>query len=166
MIALLYHHIIPAAYSVLPLTMQSREATAMLLAIACQESDQLRHRRQMAGGPARGFWQFESGVKGGGGITGVMKHPSSKLQLRAALDTLVYSRQSTATQLHAAIEHNDVLAAVLARLLLWTLPDRLPTVDEPLMGWSQYLDAWRPGKPHPATWPENYKRAWDMVNLT
>jgi len=44
-----------------------------------------------------------------------------------------------------------------ARLLLWTLPSALPTTADE--GWTQYLDAWRPGKPHPATWAGHWATA-------
>lgn len=60
-------------------------------------------------------------------------------------------------------KHNDVLAAVFARLLLWTLPDALPDVHSYEDGWHQYVSAWRPGKPHPATWRGLYGVAWDAV---
>jgi hypothetical protein len=64
---------------------------------------------------------------------------------------------------HDVVEYSDVVACVFARLLLWTLPQRLPQPTETDMAWRQYIDAWRPGKPHPQRWPERYARAWMEV---
>lgn len=137
--------------------MRSDEASAMLLAIGLQESKFL-FRSQMGSGPARGFWQFERG----GGVVGVQLHATTGEHLRKAAWSLRYPTL-TSHDAHAAIQHNDVLAAVFARLLLWTLPGRLPDEGEHVLAWQQYLDAWRPGKPHPETWEVYYASAWDVV---
>ncbi len=126
----------------------------MLLAIGLQESG-LCKRRQL-GGPARGFWQFERN-----GIIGVLRHRETIGPLNKALNTLCYLPNES--ECYDAVEHNDVLAAVFARLLLWTLPSALPTKDETAIGWTQYLDAWRPGRPHEARWSGNYRAAWAHV---
>lgn len=149
--------VIPAAYSVLPAEMQSDRATALLLAIALQESDGTQ-RRQGGGGPARGFWQFEVA-----GVNGVMRHERTHAHLMQALQVLRYPKTSPARTLQAVLEHNDVLAAVLARLNLWWLPSALPDRLDEAEGWRQYLAAWQPGKPRPADWPENFARGWGMV---
>lgn len=159
MIDLFARFIIPAAYSLLPPRMNSPKATAMLLAIAGQESNFVC-RKQGNSGPARGFWQFEKA-----GVRGVAQHTSSREHLKAALAGLQYSASvGQVAALHAIVEHNDVLAAVFARLLLWTLPDRLPTRDDPRAGWAQYISAWRPGKPHPETWDHHFTVAWSIVD--
>jgi hypothetical protein len=63
--------------------------------------------------------------------------------------------------IHLAIEHNDILAACFARLLLWTDPRLLPQGPERAVdGWAQYLATWRPGKPHAATWGGHFSTAW------
>ena len=152
-------HTIPAAYSLLPTAMQSTEATALLLAIGLQESRFL-HRRQTKGGPARGFWQFEAG----GGVRGVRRHAATAQTIVDVLTTLRYPINQPTTYYHAILEHHDVLACCFARLLLWTLPATLPGRDEAELGWTQYLDAWRPGAPHPETWPSLYMEAWDRVS--
>lgn len=160
MIELVVRHIIPAAYAVLPPVMQSTEATAALLATGLQESKFLE-RRQVGGGPARGLWQFERG----GGIKGVVTHPDTRDYLRAALVALRYEKAIGQTVLlYQAIEHNDVLACVFARLNLWWLPSRLPGCDAPNEGWRQYIQAWNPGKPHRDTWNDNYALAWSIVD--
>lgn len=153
--------VLPAAYSLLPVGMQSPPASALLLAIGLQESRFLA-RRQSAGGPARGFWQFERG-----GVAGVMKHPATAAHLAGALRALRYEQAvGNPSLVGAAIEDNDTLAAVVARLLLFTLPDALPIRDTPALGWKQYLDAWRPGKPYPATWGANFGEGWDRVDAS
>lgn len=149
----------PAAFALLPQAMNRLEARAMLLSIGLQES-QFEARRQGGGGPARGFWQFERG----GGVTGVLGHPSTMEASAAVCAALCYT--PTVATCYTAIEHNDVLACCFARLLLWTLPDRLPTRDQSDRGWAQYLHAWRPGKPHPASWADNFATAWAVVQPT
>lgn len=149
------HVVIPAIYSELPPNMNTPAAKAMMLAIGLQES-RFEHRVQI-NGPARGFWQFERG----GGVHGVLTHKASRPYIEAILPTLCYKPE--AYECHEAIKHNDYLAAVFARLLLWTLPGALPARNNPAGGWSQYLSAWRPGKPHRDTWDEFYETAWDTV---
>ena len=158
MIHHVHQFIVPAAYALLPLEMDSPAATALLLAIGLQES-RFEHRRQI-NGPARGVYQFERG----GGVRGVLMHPSSKRHAQAALLALSYPRSAwTPMACYAAIEHNDVLATVFARLLLWTLPDALPASDEPDRGWDAYMAAWRPGTPRPERWATYYRAAWGIV---
>lgn len=144
--------VIPATYSLLP-SMKSDEATAMLLAIGLQES-RFVHRKQI-GGPARGFWQFESG----GGWRGVMNHSSTRAQFQHVLTALGYQ----VTPTYEALATDDILACCCARLLLWTLPRRLPGRFEKEEGWRQYIEAWRPGKPHPETWDAFFQQAWDTL---
>lgn len=154
-----YAHTIPAAYSLLPERMQSPNATAMLLAIGLQESE-FAARRQLPKGPARGFWQFERA----GGVVGVLEHRSTAHAIKKVLEALQYPVSSDSYTCHTAIEHNDVLACCFARLLLWTLPTALPGRLEIEVAWDQYLDAWRPGKPHVETWPDNFAMAWSIVS--
>lgn len=145
--------ILPAGLSLLPERMNSREAKAMLLAIGFQESGFV-YRRQVSG-PARGWWQFEER----GGVNGVLSHSATKPAIDAALASLHYQPWDC----YDALADNDVLAAVFARLLLWTHPARLPQQNEVGGAWSYYLDTWRPGKPHKETWEGNYERAWEVV---
>ena len=150
---------LPAAYSLLPEAMNSPNASALILSIGLQES-QFIARRQGGNGPARGFFQFEKA-----GIRGVATHASTRDLLQTALRDLCYSGSVGQTaKLHAIIEHNDVLACVFARLLLWTLPGRLPARGEQEEAWRQYLDAWRPGKPRPTTWAAHFTEAWACID--
>jgi hypothetical protein len=134
---------------------ESEEARAMLIAIALQESG-LRHRRQIRG-PARGWWQFETA-----GVAGVRQHGASEAVAQSVMTICGYDGLDSAA-LKARIEHNDMLACAFARLLLATLPARLPTRIESEMGWDQYLTAWRPGHPRAEKWERNYDLAWSTV---
>jgi hypothetical protein len=156
MLTTIHRFIIPAALDVLPLSMTSDHARAMLLAIALQES-KCSHRKQVRG-PARGFWQFETI-----GVTEVKRHPASKGQLELALMQLCCRPSTSASELQAMLEHNDILAATVARLALWRHPGQLPARDDPAEGWRQYIEIWKPGRPHAETWPANYDRAWELV---
>lgn len=142
----------PAAIALLPERMDSLEAKAMVLAIGSQESG-FAHRKQV-GGPAQGFWQFETG-----GVNGVLSHPATKPVIEAILPAIVVKPW----EVYDALIYHDVLACVMARLLLWTYPAALPKRDNLAGGWNQYLDCWRPGKPHREVWPGNFDKAWQIV---
>lgn len=132
--------------------LDTREARCMLLAIGLQESG-FTCRRQKGNGPACGFWQFELG----GGVTGVYKHRASHEYLRVLCHALDVSFDPR--PIWAALETDDVLAAGVARLLLLTDPKKLPALGDEEAAWDYYRRNWRPGKPHPARWPENYALA-------
>jgi len=149
-------HTIPAALSLLPKTMDTPAARAMLLAIGLQES--LFEHRVQFGGPARGYWQFEEH----GGVAGVLTHHDSRVAVRRVCDALGYKTYDH-SRVYQAIADNDILACAFARLLLWTLPDPLPARSETSQAWHQYLGAWRPGKPHPEAWAENWNLAWKTI---
>ncbi|MGA6148528.1 MULTISPECIES: hypothetical protein [Stenotrophomonas] len=150
----LVHVVVPALALLGAERYDSPEARVELLAIAGQESA-LAHRRQVKG-PARGLWQFEQG-----GVRGVLNHPST----RAAAAALCNARGVAATPaaVHAQLEYDDILAAGFARLLLFTLPKRLPAIGNVSVAWAQYLDAWRPGKPHIDRWPKHYAAAMKAI---
>lgn len=151
-----FRHVIPDAYQLLPGRMNTPESTAMLMAIGLQES-RFIHRNQVPVAHAHGFWQFEKG----GGIKAVLTHDSTRSLIIPVLETLRYPIDTVAC--YAAVSHNDVLAVVFARLLLWSLPFALPKQGQDMKGWSQYIEAWRPGKPHPQTWPDNFRAGWALV---
>lgn len=131
-------------------------ARVMLVAITGQEAD-AQYRRQHGAGPAKGLWQFERG----GGVAGVLSH-SASARLAAALCEWRGVEAST-TAVHAALERDDVLAAGFARLLLWTDPKPLPSVEDADAGWAYYLRNWRPGKPHPSAWAGHWRLAREVV---
>lgn len=142
-------------FAILPSKMNTPNARAMLLAIGLQES-KFKYRKQF-GGPAKGFWQFELN-----GVKGVLNHSASQDFAVSLLRELVIPGKSKAT--YKATQYNDLLAAGFARLLLWTLPDALPEQEEINKGWEQYIEAWRPGKPHKETWETNWTVAWETIN--
>lgn len=146
---------IAPALALLPARMKSPAAEIMLLAIGLQES-RFTHRRQVRG-PARGFWQFERG----GGVAGVLRHPVSREHALRVCDAR--GVQPVPEQVYQRLEHDDVLAAAFARLLLWTDPAPLPAVGEVDRAWDLYMRTWRPGKPHRQTWDALYARAMDEV---
>nr|BDD44054.1 hypothetical protein 1 [Prochloraceae cyanobacterium] len=147
---------IAPALALLAARMDTSVARVMLLAIGLQES-RFVHRRQI-GGPARGFWQFEKGTRASrGGVWGVFLHAASKDHLAALCRARSVACDPDA--IYAALEYDDVLAAGVARLLLWTDPKALPAVGDVGAGWELYLRTWRPGKPHPQTWPDLYRQA-------
>lgn len=146
--------IIAPALLLLPERMTSKPARIELLAISGQES--AREFRRQIGGPARGLWQFEAG----GGVRGVLNHPASKPH--AAALCKARGVPSNEASVYGALEHDDILAAGFARLLLWTDAYALPQND-PDAGWDYYVRTWRPGKPHKQKWPALYMQAVDYV---
>ncbi len=147
---------IDPALALLPGHMDSPQARVMLLAIGLQES-RFEHRRQMGNGPAKGFWQFEKG----GGVKGCMTHHASKDHLAALCRARSVAFDASA--IWNALETDDVLAAGLARLLLWTDPHKLPSLGDVDGAWEAYLRCWRPGKPHVRTWAELHRQAVEAV---
>ena len=145
--------IVPAA-KLLP-HMDSPKARMILLAIGLQES-RFEHRRQI-GGPARGFWQFESG----GGVRGVLGYRTT------AVDAVKVCHArgvgSSTKEVYERLEHDDILACCFARLLLWTDPRPLPMIGDVDESWAYYERNWRPGRPHPGTWPALYQQAHNMM---
>lgn len=141
------------------LNLDSPQARHQMLAIALQESG-IKHRRQVTAsgkedGPAVSFWQFEKG----GGCKGVLTHDGVEARMRAAC--AAHGVEATPGALWEAMKTNDVLGAIAARLLLYTLPQKLPTAS--VDGWNQYVAAWRPGKPHPEKWADNWQTAGRVV---
>lgn len=145
------------ALGMLPVKMDSERARVMLLAITMQEADAI-HRVQHGGGPAHGLWQFEEG----GAVKGVMSHPMSRDFARAACSVrrIPFIRRTV----WEALPHDDILAAVFARLLLYTHPAALPELDAPdAETWAYYLWLWRPGKPKEEKWPRCHAAARAQV---
>lgn len=148
------------AMALLPSKMDSDEARVEMLAIGLQESE-FKHRVQVLNGGGRGaarsFWQMERG----GGVIGVLTHPSSR---RLARDVCLARKVTPASpDVWAAMEFDDVLGAAFARLLLYTDPLRLPAVTDTDGGWALYERVWRPGKPHPEKWPAYHAAAQSQV---
>lgn len=154
---------INAALKRLPSAMDTPEARVMLFAISLQEDpEQLRAQRVVVAGrsrkgPARGLWQFEQG----GGVKGVLTHAASRFWARKACAGI--DLDPTPGKVWQTLQYDDALAAIFARLLLFTDPRPLPAVDDERGAWACYLRNWRPGKPHPGKWLANHARAREAV---
>lgn len=143
------HHVIRPALALLPAKMESAEAIALILAIMLQEGGRggvLKYRWQVIDlarpevkGPARGLAQFELG----GGVRAIYRHPASRAHLLRACNTLAVPFEPAA--IWRAMESNDALAVVCARLLLWTDAAPLPVLADVDGAWRYYLRNWRPG---------------------
>lgn len=156
----LLHDVIEPAFDYLQTVLSGgpstgADAQVLVLAIAGQEGA-FRYRRQN-GGPARSYWQFESG----GGVAGVMGYPSTGPMLSklcAALD-IPYNR----SDVFEAMAWSDRLGCAMARMLLYTDAAALPKVGDQEAAWSYYLRNWRPGKPDHGRWAGNYQAAMKAV---
>jgi hypothetical protein len=147
--------VINPALRLLPPDMNSHAAEVLLLTIGLQES-RFEARKQI-GGPARGFWQFERD----GGVRGVLTHPASAPYAQSLC--MGRSVLPTPDAVHLALERDDLLAAGLARLLLWTDAQPLPPAGAAADSWLYYLRVWRPGKPRRETWDLLYAKAMDEI---
>lgn len=137
----------------------SPEAEVLLLSI--QQQEDAACARCQEGGPARGLWQFEPG-----GVAGVLGHERTGDVADSLACQLGYVSRVLAGEhdgLCEAMQTDDRLACVFARLLLWTLPAPLPAIGQGGEAWSQYVKLWRPGKPRPLDWAENYRAALAAV---
>lgn len=150
---------IAEALLLLPVKMTSNQAEVMLLTIGLQES-RFIHRRQLGNGPAKSFWQ---GEQGGGMVTGLLRYHDDTVRDLAQGLCAVRGVAPAAREVWNAIEQDDVLAAGLARLLLWTDPAKLPRLGDAEGAWQLYVRTWRPGKPHRHTWDAYYRQALAVV---
>lgn len=137
--------VVTPALQLLPERMDSEPARVILLAICGQEAD-FHHRWQVfdrarpdAMGAARGLWQFERG----GGVRGVLTHPSTRTLAADVCRRLGVA--PTVDAVYSTLHANDLLAGAFARLLLWTNPNALPPVGAEEAAWQLYLREWRPG---------------------
>ena len=147
--------VIVPGLKLLPGKMDTPEARVMLLAIGMQESRFL-HRKQI-NGPARGFFQFEEG----GGVRGVLKHPSTK----RIIQDVIFKLGIAADECYNCLSEDDDLAAAFARLLLYTDPKPLPSLtSDPGESWDYYMRTWRAGRPHRETWDAFLTHAREAVN--
>lgn len=128
---------IRSGLALLPPQMGTLPARIMLRAINLQENP--RRLEQQVRGPARGDYQFEIG----GGVRGVLRHSSSKKHAEAVCKAR--GVQPTAEAVYEAIGTDPILAAALARLLLWTDPKPMPATGDVSAAWAMYLGVWRPG---------------------
>jgi hypothetical protein len=156
-------HALEPALAMLPPKMDTPAARAEVIAIGLQES-RFEKRHQMRGGPAHGYHQFEQG----GGVLGVLRHPATRGHIATVMQALDYDpdpwmKETVLERMYHALEHNDILDAAFSRLLLFSLPDQMPARNAPALGYTLYLNAWRPGSPIRVTWAPFFEQAWDIV---
>ncbi len=144
------------AFALLPPGLDTKKARVMTLAIGMQESA-FKYRRQMNNGPAASFWQFEKG----GGIRGCINHRASAKHVVNVC--MARGVKVSTNDIWTAMLSDDVLGAAMARLLLLTDPRPLPDLDDAQGAWDYYERNWRPGKPHPETWPDYHNIAARFV---
>lgn len=151
-------YLIRAALAYLPERMCTKNAIALLIATGMQES-RFVYTRQI-NGPARGYWQFESG----GGLIGIMSHVSSKDHLKNV--TKRFDLPWDRTTLFKRIEEDRLFAAICARLLYFTDRMEIPaaTYENEQEAWVYYIRNWRPGKPRRSSWHRFWRMACDVVN--
>lgn len=133
----------------------SREAEVMLLAIAQQESH-IAWRRQHPAGPARSWWQAEPPTVAG--VVAKWDYGRDRLKALGLLNTV--GLPAGPHDLPTIVELSELAACIVARGILWLEPSPLPPIGDVVGSWAYYVDrTWRPGKPHPETWPEAYHGA-------
>ena len=138
----------------LPDNMASDQARVMLLAIAGVESN-WGARRQIPGGEALGYWQFQQNA-----TAGVLeKTPTLAQQVLDTCDVPV-------SETWQAIEYNDAVACAFARLLLWSDPALLHAIGDRAGAWAYYRRLWRPGRPDAGRWLTSYATAVSVVEAT
>lgn len=162
--------ILSVALRYLPTHLDSLPARVLTTALCLQESGLKVRYQELKGstpakpikGPARGLPQFERGsMSKGGGVWGVYRHRASIEGVR-----LLCRERDCAFEpwsIWSQLEHDDVLAAGMARLLLWTDPKPLPAIGDEEGAWAYYLRTWNPGKPHRDRWAENYPKAVEAL---
>lgn len=151
--------IIESGLSYLPAKFDSVSARALLYAIGLQETNfsdrdqrESRDGRDLVDGPALGLFGFEKN----GGVAGVLRHSSTGSYARMACMHLgVVPEPYTVWK---ALETNDDLAVVFARLLIYTDPESIPRAiaSNKDRAWRYYQRNWRPGKPRPEHWPKHW----------
>lgn len=150
------------AFSYLPPKMTTPAAGQMVLAIVYQESNGV-YRRQLGNGPARGLAQLEMGnAKSRAGVWGVMNHEASRDLAAEICIKRGIDNPKNYKAIWEKLEFDDVLALALARLLLWTDSQPLPTNQAD--GWLAYVRVWRPGKPHPDKWSQSWATARGVMD--
>lgn len=141
--------IVLPAWRLLPPALSSVLAQVFVLTCMLQEAGKngaIAYRWQVVDparpekmGPARGIAQFELG----GGVKGVIGHPSSRYWAAQACKSLGVDFNARAVWL--ALSESDALAAVFARLLAFTDPKPLPALGDWQAAFAYYLRNWRPG---------------------
>lgn len=135
------------------------EARVLLLAIGMQESRLTAHDQvdpDNVVGPALGLWQFERN-----GVAAVLRNEVTRPHALALCAARGVAPTTRAVWLATASD--DVLAAGIARLLLYANPNSLPSLGRGAEAWDYYVDTWRPGKPKRRTWDGFYGQVMGLL---
>jgi hypothetical protein len=146
--------VVQPALGMMPAYFDTPQARCMLVAISGQEADWTA--RIQFHGPARGLWQCEpTGVRDVMQLGITQPHVSAVCKVR--------KMPATPDAVYAALPSDDLLACVVARLILWADPAPLPAIGDQDAAWQCYLRNWRPGRPRPADWPNFYQPAAQLA---
>ena len=135
------------------LNLASEAAEELLLGTAVQESLNFKYRRQVGGGPARGYYQMEPAT-----------HDdiwNNYLNYRSELANRVNSFLSSASaDRHDELENNDEYATAMARVHYLRVPAALPAQGD-LVGqanyWKQHYNT-----PLGKGLPKEYIEKWNL----
>lgn len=144
------------ALALLPPKMQSDAARCQMLGDGLYESGYVT--RQQIGGPAHGLWQFEPN-----GIRAVMHNNATGNEVLIACQKCGVRFGSTMIYFAIASGEHDVLAAVLARLILWACPKPLPRIGDAQGAWDYHDITYRPGAKDPARYVAGYPQAVEAL---
>jgi hypothetical protein len=135
--------------TVTPVSSDAR-AHLLTMAIPGQETGWAA-RRQMAGGPARSYWQAEEG----GALAEMFGRAAPHFKAVCAALDIPFDRKVA----WDAIIWNDTLACCMARLRLWVDPAPLPEIGDADGAWEYYIRTWGPGMPRRESWNGRYSTA-------
>jgi len=147
-----FRSVFTMAAAVCPSLPWTTPAEVLLLTIAGQESGW--NSRTQFGGPAHSYWQFDPDT-----VTLLQNNPVTGPILNTVCEALDISQGDIFT----AMTWNDVLAMIMARLLLWANPNALPLAGNPTEAYGYYIATWEPGDPRPDSWPALYAEVMAVV---
>jgi hypothetical protein len=140
--------------SLLPGYMVCDQSRVQLMSIAGVETNWAARAQKVEDGPppALGYWQFQAD-----GVAGVLEAQ------RSLMTAVCATLDIPPTSIWSAIQYNDPLACVVARLLLWSDREALPAIGDANGGFDYYVRNWRPGKPDKTRWGPAYSTACSTV---
>lgn len=141
----------------------SPEAACQLLAQGMHESGyRYRYQRDSLGRElptlARGYWQFELD-----GVRAATTHRANGW-IGGKLADLGYGGADDRA-LHHAVAHSELLMLLLARAMLWWVPEALPAIGDRDGAYAYYLRAWNPGARRKDAWGRDYARACALFEV-
>lgn len=119
-----------------------QNAIRLLVGTAAAESA-LKHRRQIGGGPARGFWQMEPATAEDIFKNHLVHRPGRYAKVMALMicmsDVPIWT--PTLIDLETHLEHNDIFACTMCRVHYLRVPEAIPdTVEQQARYWKEYYN--------------------------